>query len=216
MHLKRFKQALKLKLTLNEELKNGDLNMKKLIILAILVASNIALAQVREVNKPLSREQARRANVERKETKDYLEAVKKGKVTQPIRAALVKLLTDATSKIGGVDSTNLESLISTRPETLDKVTQLISLHRDGTVEEKSKAATDLKILSEGSKYELTKENAEILEKITEMAEYNEAAKQFKAELIKTLRLGKAKSIEEAIKIASNGKITLEKIKECII
>lgn len=190
--------------------------MKKLIILAILVASNIALAQVREVNKPLSREQARRANVERKETKDYLEAVKKGKVTQPIRAALVKLLTDATSKIGGVDSTNLESLISTRPETLDKVTQLISLHRDGTVEEKSKAATDLKILSEGSKYELTKENAEILEKITEMAEYNEAAKQFKAELIKTLRLGKAKSIEEAIKIASNGKITLEKIKECII
>ena len=49
-----------------------------------------------------------------------------------------------------------------------------------------------------------------------MSDYNEAAKTFKTELLKTLRLGKAKSIEEAIKIASNGKITLEKIKECII
>lgn len=190
--------------------------MKKLAILAILVASNIAFAQVREVNKPLSREQARRANVERKETRDYLEAVKKGKVSAPIRAALVKLLSEATSKIGGIDSTNLESLTATRPETLEKVTQLISLHRDGTVEQKSKASADLKILSEGSKYVTTKAEVEILEKVTEMADYNEAAKQFKAELIKTLRLGKATSIAEAIKIASNGKITLEKIKECII
>lgn len=190
--------------------------MKKLAILAILVVSNIALAQVREVTKPLSLEQARRVNVERKETKDYMEAVRKGKVTAPIRQALVKLLTDATSKIGGIDSTNLESLAAQRPEVLDKVTQLISLSKAGTVEQKAKAATDLKILSEASKYELTKDSVELLEKITEMADYNEAAKQFKAELIKTLRLGKAKSIEEAIKIASNGKITLEKIKECII
>lgn len=190
--------------------------MKKLLILAILVVSNVALAQVRETSKPLSLEQARRANVERKETKDYMEAAGKGKVTAPIKAALVKLLGDATSKIGGVDSTNLELLSSTRPEALDKITQLISLSKSGTVEQKSKAAVDLKMLSEASKYELTKENVEVLEKITEMSDYNEAAKSFKAELLKTLRLGKAKSIEEAIKIASNGKITLEKIKECII
>lgn len=192
--------------------------MKKLVILAFLVVSNIAFAQVRphEATKPLSLEQARRVNIERKETKDYMEAVRKGKVTQPIRAALVKLLTDATTKIGGIDSTNLESLAATRPEVLDKVTQLISITKAGTPEQKTKASADLKILSEASKYSLTKENVEVLEKITEMSDYNEAAKQFKAELIKTLRLGKAKSIEEAIKIASNGKITLEKIKECII
>lgn len=192
--------------------------MKKLVILAILVVSNIALAQFKatEVTKPLTLEQARRVNVERKETKDYMEAVRKGKVTQPIRAALVKLLSDATAKIGGIDSTNLESLASTRPEVLDKVTQLISLSKSGSPEQKTKAAADLKILSEASKYEMTKENVEVLEKITEMSDYNEAAKQFKAELIKTLRMGKARSIEEAIKIASNGKITLEKIKECII
>lgn len=192
--------------------------MKKLVILAILAVSHIAFAQVKatEATKPLTLEQARRVNIERKETKDYMEAVRKGKVTQPIRAALVKLLSEATAKIGGVDSTNLESLAATRPEVLDKVTQLISLSKTGTPEQKTKAAADLKILSEASKYEMTKENVEVLEKITEMSDYNEAAKQFKAELIKTLRMGKARSIEEAIKIASNGKITLEKIKECII
>lgn len=192
--------------------------MKKLVILAILVASNIALAQVKstEATKPLSLEQARRANVERRETKEYMDAVKSGKVTGRVKEALVKLLTDATSKIGGVDSSNLELLSSTRPEILDKVTQLISLSKNGTVEQKAKAGADLKMLSEASKYELTKENVEVLEKITEMSDYNEAAKTFKTELLKTLRLGKAKSIEEAIKIASNGKITLEKIKECII
>ena len=192
--------------------------MKKLVILAILVASNIALAQTKstEATKPLSLEQARRANVERRETKEYMDAVKSGKVTGRVKEALVKLLTDATSKIGGVDSSNLELLSSTRPEILDKVTQLISLSKSGTAEQKAKAGADLKMLSEASKYELTKENVEVLEKITEMSDYNEAAKTFKTELLKTLRLGKAKSIEEAIKIASNGKITLEKIKECII
>lgn len=192
--------------------------MKKLVILAILAVSHIALAQVKvtEATKPLTLEQARRVNIERRETKDYMEAVRKGKITQPIRAALVKLLSEATAKIGGIDSTNLESLASTRPEVLDKVTQLISLSKAGSPEQKTKAASDLKILSEASKYELTKENVEVLEKITEMSDYNEAAKQFKAELVKTLRMGKARSIEEAIKIASNGKITLEKIKECII
>ena len=192
--------------------------MKKLVILAILVASNVALAQIKatEASKPLTLEQARRANIERRETKEYMEAVKSGKVTGRVKEALVKLLTDATSKVGGVDSSNLELLSSTRPEILDKVTQLISLTKAGTAEQKSKAAADLKMLSEASKYELTKENVEVLEKITEMSDYNEAAKTFKTELLKTLRLGKAKSIEEAIKIASNGKITLEKIKECII
>ncbi|AZZ38062.1 hypothetical protein CIK05_15050 [Bdellovibrio sp. qaytius] len=192
--------------------------MKKLVILSILVVSQIALAQVKttEASKPLTLEQARRVNIERRETKEYMDAVKAGKVTGKVKEALVKLLTDATSKIGGIDSSNLELLSSTRPEILDKVTQLISLTKSGTVEEKSKAAADLKMLSEASKYELNKENVEVLEKITEMSDYNEAAKSFKAELIKTLRLGKAKSIEEAIKIASNGKITLEKIKECII
>lgn len=192
--------------------------MKKLVILAILVASNIALAQFKatEASKPLTLEQARRANVERRETKEYMDAVKSGKLTGRVKEALVKLLTDATSKIGGVDSSNLELLSSTRPEILDKVTQLISLSKNGTVEQKAKAGADLKMLSEASKYELTKETVEVLEKITEMSDYNEAAKTFKTELLKTLRLGKAKSIEEAIKIASNGKITLEKIKECII
>ena len=192
--------------------------MKKLVILAILVASNIALGQVkaRDASKPLTLEQARRANIERRETKEYLEATKSGKLNGRLKEALVKLLGDATSKIGGIDSSNLELLASTRPEVLDKITQLISLTKSGTVEQKARAAADLRMLSEASKFELTKTNVEVLEKITEMSDYNDAAKAFKGELLKTLRVGKAKSIEEAIKIASNGKITLEKIKECII
>lgn len=192
--------------------------MKKLVILAILVASNIALGQVKakDASKPLTLEQARRANIERRETKEYLEAARSGKLNGRVKEALVKLLGDATSKIGGIDSSNLELLASTRPEVLHKITQLISLTKSGTVEQKARAAADLRMLSEASKYELTKTNVEVLEKITEMSDYNDAAKAFKGELLKTLRLGKAKSIEEAIKIASNGKITLEKIKECII
>ncbi|MES2802243.1 MAG: hypothetical protein V4654_07105 [Bdellovibrionota bacterium] len=190
--------------------------MKKLVILTILLVAKIALAGPVPERKALSLHEARQKNVESKETKEYLEAVKKGKVSPALRATIVKLLAAATTKVGGIDSTNLESLTSTRPESLDKITQLISHVNHGTAEQQAKASTELRILSEGSKYVTTKVEAELLEKITEMADYNEAAKQFKAELIKTLRLGKAKSIEEAIKIASNGKITLEKIKDCII
>lgn len=193
--------------------------MKKLVLIALLTLSQIALAAPKtaaEASKPLTLEQARRVNLERKETKDYLEAVKSGKMTGEIKKALIKLLTDSTAQIGGLDSSNLEMLASSRPEVLDKVTQLISLSKNGSAEQKEKAATDLKILSEASKYDLTSENVEVLEKVTEMADYNQQAKEFKVELLKTLRLGKAKSIEEAIKLASNGKITLEKIKECII
>jgi hypothetical protein len=193
--------------------------MKKLVLLALLVVSQVAFAAPKtaaEASKPLTLEQARRANTERKEIKDYMDAAKAGKIAGKVKEALIKLLTDSTSHIGGLDSSNLELLASTRPEILDKVTQLISLSKNGTVEQKEKATSDLRILNEASKYELTKENVESLEKITEMSDYNQAAKEFKAELIKVLRLGKAKSIEEAVKIASNGKITLEKIKECII
>lgn len=192
--------------------------MKKLVILAILVISQVTFAAetAKDATKPLTLEQARRANIERKEVKDYMDAVKTGKVTGQIRQALIKLLTESTSQIGGIDSTNLEMLAATRPEVLNKMTQLISLSRKGTAEQKEKAAADLRVLSESAKYELTQENVEVLEKITEMADYNQSAKEFKTELIKTLRLGKARSIEEAIKIASNGKITLDKIKECII
>jgi histone deacetylase complex regulatory component SIN3 len=190
--------------------------MKKLVILAILVVSKIALAGPVPEKKALSLHEARTKNVESKETKEYLEAVRKGRVSPTIKATIVKLLQTATSKVGGIDSTNLESLTATRPEALDKVTQLISHVNYGTVEQKAKATSDLRILSEGSKYVSTKAEAELLEKITEMSDYNQAAKNFKAELIKTLSLGKATSIAEAVKIASNGKITLEKIKECII
>lgn len=190
--------------------------MKKFMILAILVVSKIAFAAPVPEKKALSLHEARQKNIESKETKEYLDAVRKGKASPAIKATIIKLLSGATSKVGGIDSTNLESLTATRPESLDKVTQLISHVNYGTAEQKTKASTDLRILSEGSKYVTTKADAELLEKITEMADYNEAAKQFKAELTKTLRLGKATSIAEAVKIASNGKITLEKIKECII
>lgn len=184
------------------------------MILAILVVSNIAFAVPER--KALSLHEARTKNEASKETKEYKEAVKSGKVSPAMTATIVRLLGDATAKVGGIDSTNLESLTAKRPEALDKITQLISHINHGTPEQKTKASSDLKILSEGSKYVKSKADAELLEKITEMADYNQAAKNFKAELIKTLRLGKAKSLEDAVKIASNGKITLEQIKECIV
>lgn len=190
--------------------------MKKLVILAILIVSNIAFAGPVPERKALELHEARAKNVESKETKEYLEAVRKGKATPTMKATIVRLLQGATAKVGGVDSMNLELITAIRPETLDKVTQLISHVNYGTVEQKAKASADLRILSDGAKYVNTKADAEVLEKVTQMSDYNEAAKKFKAELIKTLSMGKAKSIEEAIKIASNGKITLEKIKECII
>lgn len=192
--------------------------MKKLIILALIAFAQVSYTAelAKDAAKPLTLEQARRANQQRQEIKNYLEALKTGKMTAQIKQSLIKLISDSTATIGGIDSSNIELLAATRPEILDKVTQLMSLAKSGSIAEKEKASADLRILSEAAKYEMTKDTVEVLEKITEMADYNESAKQFKVELAKTLRLGKAKSIEEAVKIASNGKITLEKIKECII
>ena len=63
---------------------------------------------------------------------------------------------------------------------------------------------------------MSKIEAETMEKITEMADYNEAAKAFKTEMVKALELNIARNITEAISTASKGKITLDQIKSCMI
>lgn len=192
--------------------------MKKLVIAAILALANVALAGPARVTeaRPATIAEAKSFIEGRKDLKEYKEAAEGRKMTAALKQSLVKFLTESTSTIGSIDSSNLESLISTRPETLAKVVQLITSHKNGTAEQKVKATADLKILSEAGKYEMTATEVEGLEKITEMADYNEAAKEFKAELAQVLKLGKAITVTEAVKIASKGKITLEKIKECII
>lgn len=191
--------------------------MKKAILTALVIAlAQTAFAAPAKEAKVATLAEARTYIDSRNDLKEYKKAAESKKVTEGVKTAAIKFLTDATSNVGGISGSSLEALTATRPETLVKVVQLITEIKNGSVEQKAKATNDLRILSDAGKYEVSKTEAEALEKITEMADYNQQAKDFKSELAKVLKLGKAKTITEAVEMASKGKITLDKIKDCII
>lgn len=192
--------------------------MKNMILAAFLIFGSLSsfAAGLAKEARPATLAEARTFVESRKELKEYKDAATSKKLTPALKENLVKFLSESTSTIGGIDTINLENIAAVRPETLVKIVQLITLNKNGNAEQKSKSASDLKILSEAGKYEITKTEAEALEKITEMADYNSNAKDFKSELISVLKLNKAASITEAVTMASKGKITLDKIKDCII
>jgi DNA-directed RNA polymerase subunit F len=194
--------------------------MKKLILMALITVSTVAFAQVRE-GKVHNRAEAREMLEKRKEYTDYKKALESGKMSEKVKVAFTKYMNDSLEKIAGVKAEGLVSLVDILPDTASKITELMTLAKYGTAEQKVKAAMDLKIMSEGallidSTNKVTAEaEAKALEQISEMADYNPNAKTFKAELAKELKKGGI-TVTEAIVKASKGKITLEKIKDCII
>ena len=191
--------------------------MKTAILTAILVLSNIAFAGPAKPVKVATLAESK-AYVESKDSlKAYKEAAQAGKLTDPAKKEMIRYLGELTNSLSGLNSTNLEILISIRPESLAKIIHLASLAKSGKADEQGKAEKDLQLLSLAGKYtNMSKVEAETVEKITEMADYNEAAKAFKTEMVKALELNIARNITEAVSTASKGKITLDQIKSCMI
>ncbi len=193
--------------------------MKKYVMMALITVSTMAFAQVRE-GKVVNRAEARELLTKKSEYTDYKKALESGKMTEKIKSTFTKYINDSLSTIAGVKADGLISLIDINPDVASKVTELMTLAKYGTAEQKTKAASDLKIMADGamlidSSSTAAKDEAKALEQISEMADYNENAKLFKSELTKELKKGGI-TVTEAISKASKGKITLEKIKDCMI
>ncbi len=192
--------------------------MKKMILMALITISTVAFALPEA--KVANREQSREFLKTREEYKKYEKASKDGKMTESIRKSMAKFLNDSLIGIDGVKSDGLESLVNINVDSASKIIELITLAKNGTAEQKTKAKMDLKIMADGallidSSSVSAKDEAKALEQISEMADYNENAKNFKSALAKELKDGGI-TVTEAINKASKGKITLEKIKDCII
>jgi hypothetical protein len=193
--------------------------MKKMLLMAILTISATAFAQVKE-GKVVNRAEAREMLAQKKEYTDYKKAIESGKMTDAIKKTFDKYINDSLATIAGVKADGLVSLVNINTDSASKITELMTIAKYGTVEKKAKALNDLKIMSDGallidSSSAKALDEAKALEQISEMADYNENAKNFKTELAKQLKLGGI-SVSDAITKASKGKITLEKIKDCII
>ena len=188
--------------------------MKSFIITLAVVLASQAYAGPKTAMRPAAT--ASKVDVVEflKKTK---ESAKSGKLSESSKKETIKYIVQITESVAGLNSTSLEVLITARPESLSKIIDLASIVVNGKADEKAKAEQDLQLLSLAGKYTaISKLEAETIEKVTEMADYNQAAKDFKAELIKTLDLNIARNITEAISTASKGKITLDQIKSCMI
>ncbi len=191
--------------------------MKSLIITLAIVLASQAYAGPKTASKIATLAESKAYVESTASLKKYKEAAETGRLNDAAKKEMSKYFEAATESLSGISATHLEVLTSIRPEGLAKVVHLINLTKNGKAEEKIKAEKDLQLLSLAGKYTaISKLEAETIEKVTEMADYNQAAKDFKAELIKTLDLNIVRNITEAVSVASKGKITLDQIKSCMI
>ena len=191
--------------------------MKSFFITLVVVLASQAYAGPKVAPKVATLAESKAYIESTTSLKKYKQAAESGRLSESAKKEMAKYFESATESLSGISPTRLEVLTSIRPEALDKVVHLINLTKNGKAEEKIKAEKDLQLLSLAGKYTtISKLEAETIEKVTEMADYNQAAKDFKAELIKTLDLNIVENITEAISTASKGKITLDQIKSCMI
>lgn len=189
--------------------------MKKLVLLTILTLSQLAMAGLKAETKVLNREASRAAVESALGEKKFQEAVKSGKLTAELKVSVNSFVAEAGTRISGLDVTGLTSLVEARPEALIRITELLTETMNGTPAQKEKALLDLQIIASGSALVRDNSDAETLEKVSAMPNYNKAAKDFKLALEKEMKLGGI-TLAKAIEKASNGKITLEQIKSCIL
>lgn len=190
--------------------------MKKLILVAILTLSQFAMALgLKGETKVLNREASRLVVESALGEKKFQEAVKTGKLTTELKASVATFISEASTKVTGLDVVGLTSLVEARPETLVRITELLTEAMNGTAAQKEKAALDLQIIASGSALVRDNSDAETLEKVSSMPNYNKEAKDFKLALEKEMKLG-GLTIAKAIEKASKGKITLEQIRSCIL
>jgi hypothetical protein len=208
--------------------------MKKLIVAALLVLSQLSHAQVREV-KRMTTEQAR-ARVERSTT--YLDIVKAreagkditadAKLMERINKMLDLSLKDLVSLTASENNNLIKLMNVNAKDILTEVARLSSIAKDSasTAQEKamakkslelvSKAAHDVESLAVNSaqaqkQKEKVAKIIEISGKISSL-DFGQSSKTFVQKYEKALTEGK--SVNEAVKIASNGKFTEKELREC--
>lgn len=194
--------------------------MKKILVLAMLVLSQSLIAQVKEV-KSMSRFEAKQ-KIEANETyKKINEKIASGKKLETNEIRFLEKAVSMYTANTGVSASSLHKLIALKPELLADVVKLSSIIQDKSSKSDAveKAKTDLQILENGSlaidaNSATVKNDIDTLSKVSELPDYNVEAKNFRTNLVKELSSGK--SLDEAIKAASNGKITREKLKDCAI
>lgn len=196
--------------------------MKKLVVVIILATTQFALAQRAAVEvRALSRHEARQ-KIENNES--YKKITEKAKTGQKLEANETRFLQKAVSmytKDAGVTTTTIHQLVTLKPELLADVIKLSSVVADKNSKSDAvvKAKSDLEVLEIGARQvdvnsPKAKEDAETISKLAELPDYNKEAKDFRTNLIKELESGK--SLDEAITVASKGKITKEKLTACEI
>lgn len=178
--------------------------MKKMILMALLVVSQISYAAV-EV-KTMTRAEAT-ARLERNaEFKDIKAKVAKGeKLNEKEKGFLQKSL--STMLVGtGVSAAGLQLTIELKPEILASVMERTSIILDKTSDTKKveKAKSDLKIYEASAKTikvndANVEKSLELVTKVTELSDYNKQASEFRAEVIRQLEV--STSVEAAIKAA---------------
>ncbi len=208
--------------------------MKKLIVTALLVFTQLSHAQVREVTR-MTTEQAR-ARVERSTTfQDIVKAREAGKditadakLMERINKMLDLSLRDLVSFTASENNNLIKLMNVNAKDVLTEVARLSSIAKDSasTAQEKamakkslelvSKAAHDVESLAVNSaqaqkQKEKVAKIIEISGKISSL-DFGQSSKTFVEKYEKALTEGK--SVDEAVKIASNGKFTEKELREC--
>ncbi|MEQ1722884.1 MAG: hypothetical protein ABL930_06880 [Pseudobdellovibrio sp.] len=208
--------------------------MKKLIVAALLVLTQLSHAQVREVTR-MTTEQAR-ARVERSTTfQDIVKAREAGKditadakLMERVNKMLDLSLRDLVS-FTATENNNLIKLMNVNAkDILTEVARLSSVAKDSasTAQEKQMAKKSLELISKAShdveslavnsseaqkQQEKVAKIIEISGKISAL-DFGQSSKTFVEKYEKALTEGK--SVADAIKIASNGKFTEKELREC--
>lgn len=205
--------------------------MKKMILMALLLVSQLTYAATAEVTR-LSREQAQ-TRVEKSQVYKQMEkTLSEGKslTDDPTLAGRINQVLDLTLKdVVSVNNSKLMNLLNVDAKsTMSEVARLASIAKDknsnaGEIEA-AKKAIELMVLS-GNNINTTAKNAaeakvqkEQLALAIEMADkvahfnYNPAAKEFQKAYESALDSGK--SVKDAIRDAGKGKITEEELRKC--
>ncbi|MBY0451388.1 MAG: hypothetical protein K2P92_00045 [Bdellovibrionaceae bacterium] len=212
--------------------------MKKLIVLALLVVSQITLAGpvaregvVRRMTIEQARERVRQNPMI--EQIERLRAQGKDMMSDPVlrerMARAVRSSTGSIRTLSGAEHTNVMKLINVNPvEVMSEVMRLSSVKMDPTSTAKQKAAAvkslELMALAGNGVTTVQRNSAELrtqqtnVTKIIEVSrkisslDFGTASDAFVAKYERALREGK--TVEQAIRIASNNKFGIRELREC--
>ena len=202
-----------------------------LIVAGILIASQLVFAQARRMSPAEAR-----TRIERSATFKEIDTAKRaGKdiTADPRLMERVGRVMETTLKgvieLSGPQNTNLMKLVILSPrDVMAEVARLASIAKDpaSSAQEKAMAVKTISLITKAAHTvpSLARNSAEAaaqqakIAKIIEISEkisaldFGQASKSFVAKYERALAEGK--SIEEAIKVASNGKFSEKQLREC--